>query len=158
MFTQVHVFNVWLQVDFAILGDSGNFKKWDPTRSGSSLRVCLIKFCMCICAPDGWDSQCVFLSVRSSSLNWSCFWFPWRWTFLANFWHHFTCLSGTSRTTHRGRIWDLGRFGRWGAVKGPDGHRARYENHSAPSLPLSTQEEHMTGVSGSHTPSRELGI
>ena len=69
-----------------------------------------------------------------------------------------TRLSGASKTTHRGRIWDLWRFGRWGAVEGPDGYWARSENHSAQSLSLSAQEEHMTGVSGSHTQPRELGV
>lgn len=46
MFTQVHVLNVWAQAGWAIWEESGNFKKWDPIRSGPSLRVCFIKCCL----------------------------------------------------------------------------------------------------------------
>lgn len=53
MFAQVHMLTVChlTTAGCAVWEDSGNFKSWDQTRrSGSSLRACLIKFCLVSCS------------------------------------------------------------------------------------------------------------
>lgn len=65
MFIQVHTLNVWPQAGCATWEDSGNFKRWDPTRSGPSLRTCLIKFCLV----PGPSKLCFLSSMRTASLS-----------------------------------------------------------------------------------------